>query len=259
MPDWGLGHYEVIAAEVEPVARRVVAMAGPLRGERVLDIGCGTGNAALLAAQLGATVTGVDEAPRLIEVAGRRAAAEHLDISFVVGDAEHLDFPDASFDVVVSVFGIIFAPSAGKAFSEMVRVLRPGARAFFTAWLPEGAIDAMAGVFIRAVNAATGSASPPRFAWHDPSAVGQLAGGRPVTVTTHEGELEFLAASPEEFLARNQANHPMRVAMKPLLEKAGNLESMEEETLGVLRNQNEDPGGFRVTSRYRIFEVHRLM
>lgn len=255
MPDWGLGHYEVTAADVEPVARRVVAMARPLRGERVLDIGCGTGNAALLAAQFGATVTGVDQAPRLIEVAGRRAAAEHLDVSFVVGDAEQLGFPDASFDVAVSVFGIIFASSPEKAFSELVRVLRPGGRAFFTAWLPEGAIDAMVGVFIRAVNAATGSPTPPRFAWHDPSTVGQLATGRPVTVTTHEGELGFLAASPEDYLARNQANHPMSVAMKPLLEKAGNLETMEEEALAVLRDQNEDPAGFRVTSRYRVFEV----
>ncbi len=189
----------------------------------------------------------------------------------ILVDGPHGSFspthPDGDFLLIAGGVGITPMMSILRSFadspddrrfslvSEMVRVLRPGGRAFFTAWLPEGAIDAMVGVFIRAVNAATGSANPPRFPWHDPSAVGQLAGGRPVTVTTHEGKLEFLAASPEHYLARNQANHPMSVAMRPLLEKAGNLASMEEEALAVLRDQNEDPAGFRVTSRYRIFEV----
>ena len=69
MPDWGLGRYELIAAEIEPVARRVVSMAAPLEGRRVLDVACGTGNAALLAAEAGASVTGLDQASRLIDVA----------------------------------------------------------------------------------------------------------------------------------------------------------------------------------------------
>ncbi|MEX2553238.1 MAG: class I SAM-dependent methyltransferase, partial [Actinomycetota bacterium] len=110
MPDWGLGRYELIAAEVEPAARRVVSMAAPLEGRQVLDVACGTGNAALLAAEAGASVTGLDQAPRLIEVARERAAAEGLDVSFMVGDALQIELPDESFDVVFSVFGVIFAP-----------------------------------------------------------------------------------------------------------------------------------------------------
>ncbi|HEX2149914.1 MAG TPA: class I SAM-dependent methyltransferase, partial [Actinomycetota bacterium] len=156
MSDWGLGRYELTAVELEPVALRVVAMAAPLRGETVVDIACGTGNAALLAARFKAKVTGFDLTPRLLEVARQRAEAEGLNISFVQGNAEQLSFPDGTFDVALSIFGLIFASSPEKAFSEMVRVLRPGARAFFTVWLPGGPIDSMVNVCVKHVNAATG-------------------------------------------------------------------------------------------------------
>lgn len=88
MPDWGLGCYELTAAEIEPVAERVVAMAAPLRTGSVLDIACGAGNAAILAARFRWSVTGLDHATRLIEVAKGCAAEEGLDIEFLVGDAK---------------------------------------------------------------------------------------------------------------------------------------------------------------------------
>jgi SAM-dependent methyltransferase len=110
-PDWGVGHYEHTAAQLLPAARLVVETAAPAGGERVVDIGCGTGNAALLAAQRGATVTGVDPAARLLEVARARAAAERLDATFVVGDAATVPVGDSEADVVLSVFGVIFAPT----------------------------------------------------------------------------------------------------------------------------------------------------
>lgn len=258
MPDWGLGRYELTAAELEPVARRVVAMAAPLRNERVLDIACGTGNAAILAARFKSKVVGLDQAPRLIEVAGQRAAAEGLDISFVVGNAEELGFPDETFDVVLSIFGLIFASDAEMAFAEMVRVMTPRGRAFFTVWLPGGAIDSFVNVCVKYVNAATGQSGPPyRLKWHDEAAVQELASGNRATVRFHEGELEFFADSAEDFLRRNQQNHPMSVATRPLLEQAGSLEAMEAESLAALRAGNESPERFRVTSRYRVVEIRR--
>ena len=258
MPDWGLGRYELTAAELEPVARRVVAMAAPLRNERVLDIACGTGNAAILAARFKSKVVGLDQAPRLIEVAGQRAAAEGLDISFVEGIAEDLRFPDASFDVVLSIFGLIFASDPEKAFAEMVRVMTPRARAFFTVWLPGGAIDSFVNVCIKYVNAATGRSGPPSpLKWHDEAAVQELASRNGAAVRFHEGELQFFADTAEDFLQRNQQNHPMSVATRPLLEKAGSLEAMEAESLAALRAGNEDPERFRVTSRYRVVEIRR--
>lgn len=258
MPDWGLGQYELTALEIEPVAERVVAMAAPLRTERVLDIACGTGNAAIFAARFRAKVTGLDQAPRLIDVARSRAGEEGLEIDFVVGDAAQLSFPDGSFDVALSIFGIIFATEPEDAFAEMIRVLRPRGRAFITVWMPGGSIDAMVEVFISYVNAASGQTGPPpRLRWHDQEEVAELASRHGATVTFHEGELQFFAGSPEEYLRRNQENHPMSVGMKPLLEKAGTLADMEAEALTVLRAGNEEPEAFRVTSRYRVIEIHR--
>ena len=88
--DWGLGRYEDTATRLEPAARVVVEAAAPVAGERVVDVGCGTGNAALLAAERGASVTGVDPAPRLLEVARAQAAARGLDATFAPGHAAEL-------------------------------------------------------------------------------------------------------------------------------------------------------------------------
>src|SRR4051794_10485019 len=112
--DWGQGRYERAAADLEPVAERVVALAGLAPGERVLDLGCGTGNVALLMARAGATVTGVDPSERLVSVARERVP----DAGFVIGSAEALPFDDAAFDVVISVFGVVFAADAERALAE---------------------------------------------------------------------------------------------------------------------------------------------
>jgi SAM-dependent methyltransferase len=258
MPDWGVGSYEVTAAEIEPVAERVVGMAAPLRTESLLDIACGTGNAAILAARFRCSVTGLDQAPRLIEVAKGRAAADGLEVEFLVGDAEGLPFPDGSFDVAVSIFGMIFATDAEKAFAEMVRVMRPGGRAFLTVWLPGGPIDEMVGVLTRCVNEATGQSGPPaRLRWHDQAELEELASRHGANVSFHDGELQFFADSPEAYFIRNKQNHPMSVGVGPLLEKAGTAQALEDEVLEVLRKGNEDVNAFRVTSRYRVVEVRR--
>jgi 2-polyprenyl-3-methyl-5-hydroxy-6-metoxy-1,4-benzoquinol methylase len=113
--DWSLGRYESTAERLLPAARVVVESAALHAGERVLDLGCGTGNAALLAAACGARVTGVDPASRLLEVARARAASEGADITFLAGEAASLPVGDASADVIVSVFAVIFAPDAVAA------------------------------------------------------------------------------------------------------------------------------------------------
>src|SRR5918992_3405739 len=164
--DWSVGQYERIATELEPVAERVVALAALREGERVLDLACGTGNAALVAARAGGVTTGLDAAARLIDVARDRAAAEGLDASFVVGDVQELPFDDAAFDVVVSIFGVIFAQNPDRAISELLRVLRPDGRALLAVWVPEGTMSAMVNILIRAVGEATGETRE-RFPWHD--------------------------------------------------------------------------------------------
>jgi ubiquinone/menaquinone biosynthesis C-methylase UbiE len=254
--DWGLGHYERTAEELAPVSEFVVGEAQVQRGQRVLDIGCGTGNATVLAAKAGAEVTGIDPARRLLDVARERLDAAGLGASLVRGEAGDLPFADGAFDVGLSVFGIIFAPDPERALAEALRVLRPGGELLLTAWIPEGPIDAFVGVMARAVAEATGQARK-RFPWHNEDAVRELAEPHHATVRSTRSELEISASSPEEYLAAGEANHPMSIAMRPVLERAGTSEEVRKRALDVLREGNEAPEGFRVTGPYRLVRVRR--
>jgi SAM-dependent methyltransferase len=256
MIDWNIGHYEQMAVELEPVAERLVSLAHLRDGERVVDLATGTGNAALLAATAGALVTGLDTAPRLIDVARDRAVAEGVEASFVVGDIQSLPFDDGSFDVALSVFGLIFAADAAGAFDEMIRVLDPAGHALFSVWVPAGPIDAMVSTFGGAVAAATGR-RPPRFPWHDIDTVCRLAARHRAHVQIHEGLLRITATSPEAYLEANERQHPVSVAGRPALERAGTYSQVRNEALRILREGNEDPQAFRVWSPYRVIEVHR--
>lgn len=257
MIDWSAGRYEFVAAELTPAARHLVDLAGLQPGERVLDLACGTGNAALLAAAAGTVATGVDGATRLIEVARVRAAQEGLVTTFEVGDLHDLPFAEEAFDVVISVFGVIFAGNPGRAFAEIMRVLRPGGRALFSAWLPEGPVFEMFGVISRAAVAAGAPDGGPRFAWHDTEVVRALAGGYGGTVEVAEGTLAFEEESPEGYYAYQEASHPVGVALGPLLKQAGTARKTREEALEVLRDGNLDPDGFRAVSRYRVMMVDK--
>ncbi len=151
------------------------------------------------------------------------------------------------------MFGIIFAADPVRAAAELVRVLAPGGRGLISVWVPAGPIDAMVGVFMRAVAQATGS-RPPRFPWNDEQSVKQLFAPHGVDLRWHEGALQITAGSPEEYLDR-QRSHPMSVASAPLLEHTGNATAVYEEALAVLRAGNERADGFLVTSPYRVIEV----
>jgi SAM-dependent methyltransferase len=106
-------------------------------GERVLDVACGHGNAALAASRRFCQVTGIDYVPALLDRARQRAQAEGLEATFQEGDAEDLPFPDASFDVVLSACGAMFAPDQEQTASELLRVCRPGGRIGMVNWTPD--------------------------------------------------------------------------------------------------------------------------
>jgi SAM-dependent methyltransferase len=138
---WAAGDYPAVAQkQLWPLGERIVRRIGVAPGEDVLDVGCGTGNAALRAAQAGGRVTGVDLTPELLVEARRLANDAGLDIEYLEGDAEALPVADGRFDVVVSVMGVMFAPRHRVAAAELARVLRPGGRLCVTAWVPEGAM-----------------------------------------------------------------------------------------------------------------------
>jgi ubiquinone/menaquinone biosynthesis C-methylase UbiE len=121
----------------------VVEAVGPAEGKRWLDVASGTGELTELAARTGADIVGVDFAPVLVETAQRLAAERGISVDYRVGDAENLDFEDASFDVVTSTFGVMFAPDQPRAGVELGRVTRPGGRLALANWTPEGAIGEM--------------------------------------------------------------------------------------------------------------------
>jgi SAM-dependent methyltransferase len=148
---WATGDYDAMMRQEQlyEVGARLVHHAGIRRGEVVLDVACGTGNAAIPAAATGAEVTGVDLTPRMLEGAQRRAADAGVDADWIEGDAEDLPFEDGHFDVVLSAFGCMFAPRHDVVADELARVLRPGGRLAVCSWTPEGAI----GDFFRTVGA----------------------------------------------------------------------------------------------------------
>jgi SAM-dependent methyltransferase len=134
---WGAASWEDIAdGTLSPVHDELVARLAPQPGERWLDLATGTGAVALRAARAGAEVTGLDLAHRLIETARRRAAEEGFAVRFDVGDVERLPYGDASFDVVSSAHGVVFAVDHRAVAAELARVCRPGGRLGLTYWLP---------------------------------------------------------------------------------------------------------------------------
>ena len=167
-----------------------MARAGVAAGEEVLDVACGTGNAAIRAAQAGGRVVGLDLTPELLD-SGRRLAAEAgVAVDWVEGDVEALPFPDESFDVVLSTFGCMFAPRHEVTARELARVLRPGGRLALSCWTPAGAVGRLfAGMERHAP--ASASFSPSSTLWGSEEHVRALFAGTGV-------ELEFERAALDE-------------------------------------------------------------
>jgi SAM-dependent methyltransferase len=141
---WSEGDFAMVAGIVEMVAEELAEAMDIVPDERVLDVACGSGNGALAAARRawGNTV-GLDFVPSLLERGRERAAAERLDVEFVEGDAAELPFADGEFDVVMSIFGAMFAPEHEKTAAELLRVCKPGGRIGMANWVPDGGVGKM--------------------------------------------------------------------------------------------------------------------
>jgi ubiquinone/menaquinone biosynthesis C-methylase UbiE len=140
---WMTGDYDLFSRYMEKDAEQFFRRLGVTPGTRLLDVGCGAGQLALMAARAGAEVIGCDIATNWIEKARARAAAEGLDVTFQEGDAESLPFADAQFDVVVSLIGAMFAPRPDLVAAELTRVCRPGGMIAMANWTPSGFIGQM--------------------------------------------------------------------------------------------------------------------
>src|SRR5215470_16084672 len=165
---WMAGNYDYFSRFMESSAVEFLDRL-PLRaGDRLLDVACGSGQLALLAARRGATVTGVDIATNWIDAARGRAASEGLAARFDEGDAEELPYPDESFDVVASVYGAMFAPRPERVAQELVRVCRSGGTIAMANWNKDGFVGRMFQIFGRFI-APSGMPSP--LLWGDESTV----------------------------------------------------------------------------------------
>lgn len=192
---WASGNFGDIAVFTTPVAGHLVRFAQVRGGQAVLDVGTGTGVAAITARRRDAQVTGLDLTPALLAQARESAAVAGVaDILWQEGDCEALPFPDASFDVVLSQFGHMFAPRPEIAAAEMLRVLKPGGTLAFATWPPEQLIGRQFALIARYLPPPAGVAPPAQ--WGDVSVVRQRLGGHVRDLFFERGIMQIPALSP---------------------------------------------------------------
>lgn len=254
MFDWSDGDYALTAAALAPASERVLDIVGAEPGQRLLDVACGTGNAALAAARRGLVATGVDPAIGLLQICRARCESENLEAEFLGGDAHALPVARGAFDITVSVFGVIFAPDPSVAIAEMLRATRPGGTVAITTWIPGGAVDTAARLLRTALSGEPGDDAP---RWQDPAWVERLlreAGGQDVALV--EEGLPFTAVSPEAWFAEQEEHHPVwRYAHREMANDS--WADLRRRSLEVLHTENEDSEAFTATSRYVIARAVR--
>jgi SAM-dependent methyltransferase len=250
---WARGDYPAVASRrIAEVGRSTVGTAGISEGDDVLDVACGAGNVTIPAAQTGATVTGLDITPELLE-AGRRAASDAgVEIEWVEGDAQQLPFEDESFDVVTSVFGCMFAPDHQEAASEIARVLRPGGRMAICAWTPEGNIGKMFVTIASRMPEPPEGFQPP-ILWGSEDHVRDLFEGTGVALELDRATVAFTAGSGEELLAEDERDLPPIVNARRVLEPEGKWDDLRSALLELEGEANvADDGSYRAENEYLV-------
>jgi ubiquinone/menaquinone biosynthesis C-methylase UbiE len=245
---WSTGDFAVLATGIVITGELLCESLDVFPGEKVLDVACGSGNAAISAARRGAEVTGLDYVPALLERAGERAAAERMKIAWVEGDAEALPFADGSFDVVLSTFGSMFAPDQQRAADELTRVCRPGGRIGMANWTPAGFLGQM---FITIFKHAPPPVpiDPPLF-WGVEPKVRELFGDRVSAVEFVPREVVLRFRSPEHWLAVfSEFFGPLSVALTRLGDDGA--PALENDLLELARRENRaGEGALKVGAPY---------
>lgn len=233
---WSAGDFAMVASTSVIVGEELCEAVDVLPDEAVLDVACGSGNATLAAARRawGNTV-GLDYVPALLEHGARRAAAERLEVEWVEGDAENLPFADASFDVVLSSFGVMFAPDQERAAAELLRVCRRGGRIGLANWTPQGLVGQAMGVIARHAPSAPGTQPP--VLWGTEARLRELFGDGISGLETATRELDFRFRSAEHWLEFFRAYFgPVKVTLERLDEAA--RQALVGETKAILEHFN---------------------
>ena len=195
---WSTGNYAVVGTTLQIVGESLCEAFDLRSGSRVLDVAAGNGNATLAAARRWCDVTSTDYVASLLDAGRKRAEAEGHTIRFQEADAENLPFPDASFDVVLSTFGVMFTPDQQKAASELARVCRPGGKIGLANWTPEGFIGQMFKIIGKYVPPPPGVNPPSR--WGNRAALEELFGANAASIHVTNRKFTFRYLSAEHFL-----------------------------------------------------------
>lgn len=250
---WDTGEYSELSPYISDVGERVAARAGIERGMNVLDVACGTGNAARPAARAGASVTGVDLVPKFLEQGRAKAEAEGLEIEWKEGDAENLPFEDKRFDRVLSTFGHMFAPRHQRTADEMARVCRKGGAIVTATWLPEGTVGDVFRVSSSYMPPPPDYASPP-ILWGSEERVRELFSkvASSFEFERHVNRIEW--ESLEGFADFFMERFPLMVAARAMLGER--FEELRGRVVEIWKNANEArDGNLRLPQQYLLSVV----
>jgi SAM-dependent methyltransferase len=237
---WAAGDYAAVAVAITDGAapKHLLERVGVHERDRVLDVATGTGNVALLAAKSGASVTGLDLAPELIEVARSRARDLGLTVAWVEGDAEDLPFESASFDCVLSAFGVQFAPRHEVAARELVRVCRPGGLIGLVSWTPEGQVGDLFRIMGRYLPAAQPHASSPSL-WGSEAHVRTLFGDRGVDMEFERATTPLRFDSAEHYVSFMETSYGPTLKARERLTAERRWEDCRHEIIDMMDRRNE--------------------
>lgn len=237
---WGAGDYPLMARQLRPAALAAVDAAAVVPGDRIVDVATGTGNAALLAAERGGKVAGVDFEPALLQLARARITA--TEVEWLQGDLEALPVPDHSADVVLSVFGVMYAADHAIAARELARIAAPGARVVLASWVPGSTMPAMGQVLSDYLPPPPAAGGPPSR-WGDPVALGALLEPHELRLTStapRQLTLRFSSAdAAADFLVRT-AGHI--VSERDRLIAEGRWDELHDDLRGFVEQRAERSG-----------------
>jgi SAM-dependent methyltransferase len=216
---WSLGDYEDLARWLEPAAIALADACDIRPGMRVLDVAAGTGNFALAAARRGAGVVASDLTPHMVELGRKRLAREGVVVEWIEANAEELPFETASFDVVASVFGAMFAFHPDRVASELVRVVRSGGLVAMANYSTAGFLGAM-GKVMDSLRPPQGTSPPSPFLWGEPDEVRRRFANLPVRLQTEQRIGAFTFASVDDGWAFWERTNPPQSALRAMLPPA---------------------------------------
>jgi ubiquinone/menaquinone biosynthesis C-methylase UbiE len=237
---WSSGDYAIVGTTLQIVGEELCEALDIRSGQKVLDVAAGNGNVALAAARRWCNVTATDYVPSLLERARERAAADHLEMEFMEADAEALPFADASFDVVVSTFGVMFTPDQDKAAAEMLRVCRSGGKIGLANWTPEGFIGQLFRILGKHIPPPAGVKSP--SLWGTEARLRELFPAHAATISSQCRQFVFRYHSPAHWLEIFRTYYgPLHKAFAAL--KPEQQAMLERDVMELLQRMNRAKDG----------------